>query len=157
MLTCIYAIKLCRLCCNRVEDIENGGILPVRTPRITNVSRYLEMALQQANLDRQAGAQLNEEILKEQIYDGCVICLEEFNKNEKIRVLVSCQHSFHGHCINEWLLVHRSCPICRLSVFGFCGYWKEMFIMSILLMLFCDLWVLVGKVKIVYSYYVYSN
>lgn len=93
-------------------------------PINTHVLHYLVVALvlQEANLDRQAKveAKLNGEIMQEEIYDSstcknddCVMCLEEFNKDEKIRVLASCQHSFHGYYINKWLLVNRSCPLCR--------------------------------------------
>ncbi|XP_057847439.1 putative RING-H2 finger protein ATL62 [Cryptomeria japonica] len=46
----------------------------------------------------------------------CVVCLSNFEENEKIRVLNSCNHSFHVECINMWLQSHTSCPICRQRV-----------------------------------------
>ncbi|GLJ38373.1 hypothetical protein SUGI_0781430 [Cryptomeria japonica] len=46
----------------------------------------------------------------------CVVCLSNFEENEKIRVLPNCNHSFHTECIHMWLKSHTSCPICRKMV-----------------------------------------
>ncbi|PKU83348.1 RING-H2 finger protein ATL72-like [Dendrobium catenatum] len=46
----------------------------------------------------------------------CPICLFEFTDGEKVRVLPSCNHSFHVQCIDMWLSSHSSCPICRHSL-----------------------------------------
>ncbi|KAK9275992.1 hypothetical protein L1049_023268 [Liquidambar formosana] len=43
----------------------------------------------------------------------CAICLSEFVDGEGIRVLGSCNHGFHVHCIHQWLSSHSSCPTCR--------------------------------------------
>ncbi|GLJ38372.1 hypothetical protein SUGI_0781420 [Cryptomeria japonica] len=46
----------------------------------------------------------------------CVVCLSNFEENEKIRVLPNCNHSFHTECISMWLQSHTNCPICRQRV-----------------------------------------
>ncbi|KAJ7961091.1 RING-H2 finger protein [Quillaja saponaria] len=46
----------------------------------------------------------------------CPICLGEFEKGQKIRVLPKCNHEFHVKCIDPWLVSHSSCPNCRLSL-----------------------------------------
>lgn len=46
----------------------------------------------------------------------CPICLGEFEKGDKVRMLPKCNHGFHVRCIDTWLLSHSSCPNCRLSV-----------------------------------------
>ncbi|XP_073158220.1 RING-H2 finger protein ATL79-like [Henckelia pumila] len=43
----------------------------------------------------------------------CIICLSEFAIGEKLRVLEDCKHGFHVKCIQQWLLLHSSCPTCR--------------------------------------------
>ncbi|KZV15898.1 hypothetical protein F511_14537 [Dorcoceras hygrometricum] len=43
----------------------------------------------------------------------CIICLSEFAIGEKLRVLEDCKHGFHVNCIQQWLLLHSSCPTCR--------------------------------------------
>ncbi|KAI4333458.1 hypothetical protein L6164_018268 [Bauhinia variegata] len=46
----------------------------------------------------------------------CPICLAEFEKGDKVRLLPQCNHGFHVWCIDKWLVSHSSCPNCRLSL-----------------------------------------
>ena len=45
----------------------------------------------------------------------CPICLKEILKQEKTLTL-SCRHSFHPECINEWTTVSSTCPVCRKAI-----------------------------------------
>ncbi|XP_059306823.1 putative RING-H2 finger protein ATL69 isoform X1 [Lycium ferocissimum] len=45
----------------------------------------------------------------------CPICLAEYQPNETLRTIPECQHSFHTDCIDEWLPLNASCPVCRKS------------------------------------------
>eukprot|EP01018_Ginkgo_biloba_P000212 Gb_04642 [translate_table: standard] len=53
----------------------------------------------------------------ENFRDGleCAVCLCEFEKNEKGRMLPRCSHSFHTECIDMWFHSHSTCPLCRTS------------------------------------------
>ncbi|MBA0799525.1 hypothetical protein Gohar_010037 [Gossypium harknessii] len=42
----------------------------------------------------------------------CCICLEEFEVDEEGREM-PCKHVFHSSCIEKWLEIHGTCPICR--------------------------------------------
>jgi len=43
----------------------------------------------------------------------CVVCLEELFEDKKI---TPCNHSFHLHCILEWLNSKENCPLCRTKL-----------------------------------------
>jgi hypothetical protein len=46
----------------------------------------------------------------------CSVCLEDFGEEQMHRKL-PCNHAFHAHCIDNWLLYKSlSCPMCRESV-----------------------------------------
>jgi hypothetical protein len=45
----------------------------------------------------------------------CSICLESSKMHHHIAKL-DCKHSFHSKCVNDWLKVNRSCPLCRATV-----------------------------------------
>ncbi|KAA8532971.1 hypothetical protein F0562_032912 [Nyssa sinensis] len=48
--------------------------------------------------------------------DGeCVICLEEFEVAGVAKAM-PCKHKFHGKCIEKWLGIHGSCPVCRYKM-----------------------------------------
>ncbi|KAL1542271.1 RING-H2 finger protein ATL70-like [Salvia divinorum] len=44
---------------------------------------------------------------------GCAVCLGEYKESEEVRLLPECGHVFHRSCIDPWLMIHPTCPICR--------------------------------------------
>lgn len=44
---------------------------------------------------------------------SCSICLAEFLDSDLLRLLPNCKHFFHVLCIDPWLKLHPSCPMCR--------------------------------------------
>ncbi|XP_072243418.1 RING finger protein 215 [Leuresthes tenuis] len=47
--------------------------------------------------------------------DNCAVCLEPFNNNQCLRVL-PCLHEYHRDCVDPWLLLHHTCPLCKRSI-----------------------------------------
>ncbi|KAJ4911694.1 putative RING-H2 finger protein ATL71 [Raphanus sativus] len=45
----------------------------------------------------------------------CSICLADYKKTDMIRVLPDCNHLFHVKCVDPWLKLHPTCPVCRTS------------------------------------------
>lgn len=45
----------------------------------------------------------------------CAICLGEYKDAEMLRMLPDCRHFFHLTCVDEWLRLNASCPVCRNS------------------------------------------
>ena len=41
----------------------------------------------------------------------CPICLSEYQP----KTIPECQHCFYGECIDEWLSLNATCPICQNS------------------------------------------
>jgi hypothetical protein len=43
----------------------------------------------------------------------CSICLENIENDS---IVLSCNHSFHKTCIENWFLRDRTCPMCRVNI-----------------------------------------
>lgn len=44
--------------------------------------------------------------------DTCSICLDGYEKNNRVRVL-GCNHVYHSSCIEAWLRRRPTCPMCQ--------------------------------------------
>uniref|UniRef100_A0A251V2X0 Putative RING/U-box superfamily protein n=1 Tax=Helianthus annuus TaxID=4232 RepID=A0A251V2X0_HELAN len=45
----------------------------------------------------------------------CAICLCEYKEAEMLRMLPDCKHYFHLTCVDAWLKLNATCPVCRNS------------------------------------------
>ena len=52
---------------------------------------------------------VSEQNIKE---DLCVICFLNLNQGPDV-VQTICDHQYHNNCINQWIQVKRSCPLCN--------------------------------------------
>ncbi|XP_043921540.1 RING finger protein 215 isoform X2 [Protopterus annectens] len=53
--------------------------------------------------------------------ENCAVCLDQFHRNQCLRVL-PCLHEFHRDCVDPWLLLQQTCPLCKRSILGnLCG------------------------------------
>ncbi|CAM8884096.1 unnamed protein product [Rhodiola kirilowii] len=43
----------------------------------------------------------------------CSICLCEYKAQDMLRTIPDCNHYFHSNCIDEWLKLNATCPVCR--------------------------------------------
>lgn len=55
----------------------------------------------------------------------CMVCLNEFQDNEMLRILPKCIHAFHLDCIDVWLQSNSNCPLCRSTISCMDGYRLE--------------------------------
>ncbi|KAL5994722.1 hypothetical protein ACLOJK_024775 [Asimina triloba] len=46
---------------------------------------------------------------------ACPICLSEYRAEETVRLMPECRHWFHAACVDEWLRMSATCPLCRNS------------------------------------------
>lgn len=47
----------------------------------------------------------------------CAVCRSEYGIGEETKRL-PCTHFFHASCLDPWLVLHDSCPICRCNLDG---------------------------------------
>lgn len=45
----------------------------------------------------------------------CSICLGDYEPNEEVKHML-CGHMFHSDCLDRWLKINRTCPICKQSL-----------------------------------------
>jgi hypothetical protein len=46
---------------------------------------------------------------------NCIICFDDYINNEEIKML-PCDHFYHNKCINSWLQISQTCPLCRRNI-----------------------------------------
>ncbi|KAL2233546.1 E3 ubiquitin-protein ligase RING1-like [Sesamum indicum] len=47
--------------------------------------------------------------------EQCVVCLEEWETGDMAKEM-PCKHKFHVECIEKWLKIRGSCPVCRYEM-----------------------------------------
>ncbi|KAF5446343.1 hypothetical protein F2P56_031978 [Juglans regia] len=43
----------------------------------------------------------------------CPICLVDYKETDMLRLLPDCSHLFHLNCIDPWMRLRSTCPMCR--------------------------------------------
>lgn len=82
-----------------LNQLENTGPPPASDDQLKNLP---QIVITQQDVDKSA---------------QCAICMEDFNLNETAKKL-PCKHLFHEPCVNEWLKLHGTCPVCRKNLNG---------------------------------------
>ncbi|CAL4952336.1 unnamed protein product [Urochloa decumbens] len=45
----------------------------------------------------------------------CAVCLGGVEEGETARALPCCTHAFHARCVDAWLRLRPTCPVCRAT------------------------------------------
>lgn len=53
-----------------------------------------------------------QDVINRSISETCPICLGEMMDKK----MVKCHHNFHKECIDKWLEIKNTCPVCREEV-----------------------------------------
>ncbi|OUC43564.1 zinc finger, C3HC4 type [Trichinella nativa] len=110
-----------------LSGVRNRVKLRDSLPADTSVRKLAEAALARMELKKfrkpkkisdecsvEAGL-LNDSKFSLNSMDGCAICLESYKDGQILRV-ISCGHEFHKKCVDPWLLLNRTCPLCMYNV-----------------------------------------
>ncbi|KAL8537212.1 hypothetical protein ACS0TY_012406 [Phlomoides rotata] len=104
-----FAIVGYSKCCQRQEprtsevEADPGGIMISRS-RFSGIDRTIVELLPFFRFSSLKGSKEGLE---------CAVCLSRFEGDEVLRLLPKCGHAFHVDCIDNWLVDHSSCPLCR--------------------------------------------
>jgi hypothetical protein len=78
---------------------------------VTGLPRSIINSYQTFTFDKNQIATINND------YDTtCSICISDYNESEILKMMPQCRHFFHQSCVDTWLKVNASCPICRNSL-----------------------------------------
>ncbi len=97
-----------------VGEEEGDGDVQGKGHRLTLAQLYGLVAAPRSKLDEFEWMRAHAESMNRgDVKHGCSICYEPFRGED--RVLLSCSHTFHKHCINafEKFSKQRCCPLCR--------------------------------------------
>ncbi|KAI3903917.1 hypothetical protein MKW92_047360 [Papaver armeniacum] len=90
-----------------------GGILM----QSTDTTIVIRTGLDDATIKSYQGILLDEKLQLPNLNDTtCSICLSEYRPTETLKIIPLCNHYFHAKCIDPWLRMHTTCPVCRKSL-----------------------------------------
>ncbi|XP_027367769.1 RING-H2 finger protein ATL70-like [Abrus precatorius] len=120
ILLLITTITLTSYFCTRAQM----PTAPAPRRSITTISEYLEpqhttidVGLDEATIMGYPKMLYSEAKLRKSDHTAtcCSICLGDYKGSDLLRVLPDCEHLFHLKCIDPWLRLHPTCPLCRTS------------------------------------------
>lgn len=124
ILLLITTITLASYFCSRVQTTPSQAVI---TPRwmITRARELpddpnhvvLDMGIDEQTLSSYpkllySEAKVND---KDSSATCCSICLGDYKDRDMLRLLPDCGHLFHLKCVDPWLRLHPTCPVCRTS------------------------------------------
>ncbi|CAL5187425.1 unnamed protein product [Lathyrus oleraceus] len=75
---------------------------------------WFMFGLDRSRIEQYPKIQLSESgQLPRSIDNVCSICLSEYKPTETLRSIPQCNHHFHVDCIDVWLKMNATCPLCR--------------------------------------------
>ena len=125
----IFLLATIAFACMRLRMSQTPNILNIvaGVPPPQIVERYIPEAREQGHhvnvqidrsYERYPKMPYSEELKNKggsTILSVCTICLGDYKERDMLRVLPDCGHIFHQACVDPWLMLHSTCPICRKS------------------------------------------
>ncbi|KAL4571986.1 hypothetical protein LXL04_018754 [Taraxacum kok-saghyz] len=106
-------------CCHPLSQFLTSRTIPTEEPPSVYSTPVWQITGLDESLIRQIPVcQYSKRDNEKKSLHKCVVCLNEFQDLDTLRVLPSCNHGFHLQCIDIWLRNNSNCPICRLNISG---------------------------------------
>ncbi|OIW02010.1 hypothetical protein TanjilG_11603 [Lupinus angustifolius] len=105
---------------NNNNNNSDGVVLPriifVAEEDEENQNDDVATGLEQNVINSYPRFEYNKEVVYGVGHDAtCSICLCEYKDSEMLRMMPECRHYFHLCCLDSWLKLNGSCPVCRNS------------------------------------------
>ncbi|XP_075646725.1 putative RING-H2 finger protein ATL21A [Castanea sativa] len=108
-ITCVIGIA-CFTCCMESARGSRSNPPAIVTPQRPDVM----MGLDESTIQSYEKLVLEEsQKLPGPNDNTCPICLSEYCPKDTLRCIPECKHCFHVECIDEWLRMNKTCPVCR--------------------------------------------
>ncbi|KAK1421178.1 hypothetical protein QVD17_23326 [Tagetes erecta] len=107
ILILIYATYMC----NRIKDSES----PPPPPTTIDSDTDNESVILSTNLEDDILSTFPTIVYSNAVTcdSRCIICLTDYDTMDVLRLLPECGHIFHVGCVDTWLKLHPTCPVCR--------------------------------------------
>ncbi|KAL6986410.1 RING-type E3 ubiquitin transferase [Sarracenia purpurea var. burkii] len=116
-LICLFGL-IC-YACNRIKAYGTRGReldSELSSPTIIPQRAIILTGLDKSTIESYPMTVLGESRRLPKPNDGiCPICLAEYQPKESLRGIPECNHYFHATCVDEWLRMNATCPLCRNS------------------------------------------
>ncbi|XP_047616185.1 RING finger protein 215 isoform X1 [Phacochoerus africanus] len=93
-----------------------SGTVPALTPQVDLLKRRVVQRLASLKTRRCRVGRASQGP-PEPAAETCAVCLDYFCNKQWLRVL-PCKHEFHRDCVDPWLMLQQTCPLCKFNVLG---------------------------------------
>lgn len=120
ILLLITTITLASYFCTRAQQNNGQGVQQQPPPRGQDhgpPNVVIDVGLDEATIKSYPKLLFSEAKLQKNDSTAmcCSICLADYKNSDMLRLLPDCNHLFHAKCVDPWLRLHPSCPVCRTS------------------------------------------
>lgn len=115
VLTMIIVITLVSYFCAQVQESPNSQSIANSNTTDHRLRLDIESGIDEATLRNYPTLLYSENKAHHDSLSSCSICLGDYKDADMLRLLPDCGHVFHLKCIDPWLRLHPTCPMCRNS------------------------------------------
>ncbi|PON76447.1 43kDa postsynaptic protein [Parasponia andersonii] len=119
----IIAVALISYCISRritqlpgvIRDDQNSTAGDTKNDAVTideaALQRFPKLSYSQLDESRGGGGDCSR--AADKAFSTCSVCLADYQGSDVLRVLPDCGHVFHVRCVDPWLRLRPTCPLCR--------------------------------------------